>query len=169
MHKLFYVIPGLFLLLSMNTIAEASTMKISSPSFQDHQPIPKKFTCQDQDMSPELVIEGTPKEAKSLTLIVDDPDAPMGIWVHWVVYDIPPATQKIAESAVPGKQGINDFHKINYGGPCPPSGVHRYFFKVYALDTMLNLPEGKSKKDIEQAMNGHILVKAEFVGTYKKE
>lgn len=142
-------------------------MKLSSPEFEHNQSIPAKFTCQGQDINPALVIEDIPKEAKALGLIVDDPDAPMGTWVHWVVYDIP-VTNRIEENNIPGKQGINDFGRKNYGGPCPPSGRHRYLFKIYALDGELGLPEGVSKQDLEEEMSGHILDQAELIGLYEK-
>lgn len=141
-------------------------MRITSPDFGNNQIIPASFTCDGEDINPSLVIEDIPKEAKSLVLIVDDPDAPMGTWVHWVVYDIP-VTNRISQNSIPGKQGINDFRKKDYGGPCPPSGTHRYFFKIYALDTTLNLEEGISKEALEEAMQGHILDKAELIGLYK--
>lgn len=144
-------------------------MKITSPSFKNNQLIPKKFTCQGDDISPKLVIENVPANAKSLVLIVDDPDAPMGTWAHWLMYNIVADLKIIEEAAVVGKQGQNSFRKKNYGGPCPPSGTHRYFFKLYALDTILSLPEGVSKKQIEKAMKNHIIEKAELIGLYKKE
>jgi len=143
-------------------------MKISSPEFENNQFIPKKFTCQGKDINPTLIIEDIPEEAISLALIVDDPDAPMGMWVHWVIFDIP-VVGRIEENSIPGKQGINDFGRKDYGGPCPPSGTHRYYFKIYALDAMLNLQEGMSKKELERVMEGHILDKAELIGLYKKE
>ena len=142
-------------------------MKITSPEFEHNGFIPKKFTCQGEDINPALNIEGIPEETKSLALINDDPDAPGGMWVHWVVFDIP-LIVKIDEDSIPGKQGINDFRRRDYGGPCPPSGTHRYFFKVYALDRELNLKEGISKKELEKVMHGHILDKAELIGLYKK-
>ncbi|MBD3426721.1 MAG: YbhB/YbcL family Raf kinase inhibitor-like protein [Candidatus Omnitrophica bacterium] len=142
-------------------------MKITSPQFDNNGYIPAKFTCQGSDINPELVIEDIPEEAASLALIVDDPDAPMGTWVHWVVYDIPP-TGKIEEDSVPGKQGHNDFDRYNYGGPCPPSGTHRYFFKVYALSKELGLEEGIDKEALEKAMKQHIIASSELVGLYKK-
>ncbi|MCM8781826.1 MAG: YbhB/YbcL family Raf kinase inhibitor-like protein [Candidatus Omnitrophica bacterium] len=142
-------------------------MKISSPDFENNGFIPKKFTCQGKDVNPSLIIENIPAGTKCLALIVDDPDAPMGTWVHWVVYDIP-VISKIEENSIPGKQGINDFRRKNYGGPCPPSGTHRYFFKIYALDAILGLKEGVTKTDLEKAMQGHILDKAELIGLYKK-
>lgn len=142
-------------------------MKLSSPAFGPKQMIPKQFTCQGGDINPPLTIEGIPEGTKSLALIIDDPDAPMGTWIHWVVFDIPVGTV-IDENSVPGKQGRNDFGRNNYGGPCPPSGTHRYFHKIYALDTILELKEESSKRDLEKAMQGHILDKAELIGLYKK-
>ena len=143
-------------------------MKLTRPAFEHNQMISKKFTCQGNDLNPELNIAGIPAEAKSLALIVDDPDAPMGTWVHWVVFNIPPSDVKIKENSIPGIQGYNDFGRNNYGGPCPPSGTHRYFFKLYALDTELDLKEGVKKQELEKAMEGHILVKTELIGLYKK-
>lgn len=143
-------------------------MKITSPEFKNNEFIPKKFTCDGQDISPALVIEDIPKEAKSLALIMDDPDAPVGLWVHWVVYDIP-IIVKVEEDSIPGKQGMNSFGRLNYGGPCPPSGTHRYFFKIYALDKQLGLAEGVDKKTLEKITEGHILAKAELIGLYKRK
>lgn len=143
-------------------------MKITSPSFENNSDIPSKFTCEGNDVSPALVIENIPAGTKSLALIVDDPDAPGKTWVHWVVYDIP-VTNKIEEGSIPGKQGINDFDREDWGGPCPPSGTHRYYFKAYALDQMLGLDEGIDKISLEEAMEGHVLAKAEMMGLYKKK
>ncbi|MFC1624516.1 YbhB/YbcL family Raf kinase inhibitor-like protein [Candidatus Omnitrophota bacterium] len=142
-------------------------MKITSSEFENNGTIPKKFTCQGEDINPMLIIENIPSGAKSLALIVDDPDAPMGMWVHWVVYNIPIASS-IEEDTIPGKQGLNDFGRKDYGGPCPPSGTHRYFFKIYALGAELDLKEGIRKSDLEKAMEGHILAKDELIGLYKK-
>jgi Raf kinase inhibitor-like YbhB/YbcL family protein len=142
-------------------------MKLTSPAFENNKSIPSKYTCQGEDINPALVIEGIPEGTKSLALIVDDPDAPMGMWVHWVVYDIA-LIPRIDENSIPGKQGINDFRRKDYGGPCPPSGTHRYFFKLYALDQELGLDEGINKKGLEKAMQAHILQKAELIGLYKK-
>lgn len=143
-------------------------MKLTSPAFEQNKSIPAKYTCEGEDINPGLVVEGIPSEAKSLVLIVDDPDAPMGTWVHWVVWDIPVAS-RIEENSIPGKQGINDAQHHNYHGPCPPSGTHRYFFKMYALDIdKLGLPEGSDKQAVEKAMEGHILGKTELIGLYKR-
>lgn len=143
-------------------------MKLTSPEFAHNQFIPKKFTCEGEDVNPMLVIENIPKNAKSLALIMDDPDAPMGTWVHWVVFDIPVAS-RIEKNTIPGKQGVNSAGHRNYHGPCPPSGTHRYVFKVYALDTLLNLKEGITKPSLEKAMEGHILADAELIGLYKRK
>lgn len=142
-------------------------MKLSSPAFENNQSIPAKYTCQGDDINPPLAIEDIPEGTKGLALIVDDPDAPRGSWVHWVVFDIP-VVSSIEEDSIPGKLGITDSGRRDYHGPCPSSGTHRYFFKIYALDTMLNLTEGITKKDLEAKMQGHILDKAEIIGLYKK-
>jgi len=140
-------------------------MKLTSPNFKNNELIPKKFTCEGDDINPTLVIEDIPAGTKSLALIVDDPDA-RG-WVHWVVYDIPVVT-RIEENSIPGKQGMNDFGKKDYGGPCPPSGTHRYFFKIYALDKEMGLGGRVDKAALENAMKGHIVDKAELIGLYKR-
>ena len=143
-------------------------MILTSPSFKHNTSIPKKFTCQGDDINPALIIKGIPERAKSLALIMDDPDAPVGTWVHWVVFNIP-LVPGIDEGSVPGKQGVNSWGRNDYGGPCPPSGTHRYFFKLYALDTELNLDDGVSKKEVERAIEGHILEQVELIGLYKKQ
>jgi len=150
-----------------NYKSDEVNMKLTSAEFNNNEFIPKKFTCQGEDLNPALIIEDIPAGAKSLALIVDDPDAPMGTWVHWVVYNIP-IISRIDEDSVPGEQGINDFGRKDYGGPCPPSGTHRYFFKIYALDAELNLRAGFSKQELEKAMQSHILQKAELVGLQQK-
>lgn len=142
-------------------------MKLTSPSFGHNQLMPKKFTCDGEDICPALEIQDIPAGARSLALIVDDPDAPMVTWVHWVVYDIP-VISAISENSIPGKQGSNNFGRKDYGGPCPPSGTHRYFFKLYALDKKLEAKEGLSKQELEKAIHGHILDKAELIGLYKR-
>jgi len=142
-------------------------LTITSPAFESNKSIPSKYTCDSNDVNPTLNIEGIPEETKSLVLIVDDPDAPMGTWDHWIVWNIPP-TNKIEENSVPGTEGLNDFRKHSYGGPCPPSGTHRYLFKVYALDTKLDLDPNSRKKNVEKAMKDHILAKGELVGLYSR-
>jgi hypothetical protein len=143
-------------------------MKITSPSFTDGANIPAKFTGEGIDVNPALDIEDLPAGTKSLALIVDDPDAPVRTWVHWVVYDIPP-TDHINENSVPGKQGINDSGVKKYHGPYPPSGTHRYYFKIYALDKVLGVREGISGSDLEDAMKGRVLSSAELMGLYRRE
>jgi len=166
--KIFFTLSCFMLLFLVAVVEGGLTMKISSPAFENNALIPIKFTCQGQDINPELLIEGVPSGAKSLALIMDDPDAPMGTWVHWVVYNIKPVS-RIEENSIPGKQCINNFGRESYGGPCPPSGTHRYFFKIYSLDTELNLPKNATKGALEQAMRGHILDQTELVGLYKKK
>lgn len=129
--------------------------------------IPVKYTCDGADINPPLRIEGIPEGTHSLVLIVDDPDAPGGTWDHWIVWNIP-LVETIEEDSVPGTEGLNDFKTQSYGGPCPPSGTHRYFFKVYALDTTLDLPTTSTKTDVEQAMIGHILANGELIGLYSR-
>ena len=153
----------------------AKKMEIKSSAFETGEMIPKLYTCDGQDISPPLTWSGAPPETKSFALISDDPDAPMGTWIHWVVYDIKPASKELpakvlSQDTMPNgaKQGVNDFKKIGYGGPCPPSGVHRYFFKLYALDTKLNLEGQVTKKQLLAAMEGHVLAQAELVGKYKR-
>ena len=145
-------------------------MKLTSTVFQNNAPIPSEYTCDGADLSPPLIISDVPPNAKSLILIMDDPDAPVGNWDHWVVFNIPPSANQIQKGKEPdGAAGKNSWGKAGYGGPCPPSGTHRYFFKLYALDTELNLPEGSPKKDIEKEMQGHIVAKAELMGIYKRK
>lgn len=142
-------------------------LKVSSPAFQNQESIPSKFTCEGKNVSPPLEIENIPDEAKCLVLIVDDPDAPIAAWVHWLAWNIP-VTHHIKENTIHGTEGINDFEKPGYGGPCPPFGTHRYFFKVYALDTLLDLNQNIRKPELEKAMSGHIIGFGELIGTYKK-
>lgn len=142
---------------------------LQSPAFHDEEMIPARYTCQGQDINPPLEIAGLPEHTATLVLIFDDPDAPMGTWVHWVVWNILPGTN-IAENSVPTNalQGKNSWGKNSYGGPCPPSGTHRYFFKLYALDTALSLPQTATKADVEKAMKGHILGETTLMGKYRK-
>ena len=143
-------------------------LTVKSPAFENNKPIPKKYSCDGEEVNPPLTVEGIPKEAKTLALIVDDPDAPRGTFDHWVVWNIPP-TGAIAENSVPGTEGVNSAGQYAYVGMCPPSGTHRYFFKVYALDVKLELkPEQAKKKDLEKAMQGHIVAKGELIGLYRR-
>jgi len=149
---------------------------ISSTSFQNGGAIPRKFTCDGADVSPELAWANPPAGTQSFVLIADDPDAPAGTWTHWVLFDVPAKAVSLPEGVpkvdeIPdgGRQGRNDFRKIGYGGPCPPPGKpHRYFFKLYALGRMLNLKPGSARREVEDAMQSHILGKAELMGTYRR-
>jgi Raf kinase inhibitor-like YbhB/YbcL family protein len=146
---------------------EFKALTVSSSAFKENQTIPVKYTCMGDDINPPLEISHIPDEARSLALIVDDPDAPVKTWVHWIVWNIP-ITHHIEENTVPGQEGKNDFGKTSWGGPCPPGGTHRYFFKVYALDTLLKLSAGANKQQLEQAMHGHILAYGSLMGLFSK-
>jgi len=144
-------------------------MELSSPVFGHQEPIPTKYTCEGEDLSPPLAIAGVPEGAKSLVLIVEDPDAPRGTFDHWITWNLDPDTRVLAEGESPAHQGRNDFGSVGYRGPCPPPGKpHHYFFKLYALDTTLKLSEGSSKKDVLKAIEGHVLADVEIVGTYQR-
>jgi hypothetical protein len=163
----------LALLFAVFVSKEAMTMgafQITSPAFQNNGQIPRLYTCDGKDINPALVIAGVPQGTRSLALICDDPDAPVGIWVHWVAWNIDPGVKEIKENTVPSGavQGVNDFRKHAYGGPCPPSGTHRYFFKVYALDQMLQIGPNSTKADLEKAMKGHVLAEGQLVGLYQR-
>lgn len=148
---------------------EIGNMKLSSSVFENEGAIPSEYTCDGADVSPSLTFSGIPENTKSLALIMDDPDAPMGTWVHWLIWNIPPNITGFSKGEnITYPQGKNDFGKLDYGGPCPPSGTHRYFFKLYALDTMLELKEGANKKLLESAMSGHIIEETMLIGTYKR-
>lgn len=149
------------------TIAARATLKISSPVFEHEGYIPMKYSCEGQNTNPPLIITEFPKETVSLALIVEDPDAPQKIFDHWIVWNIKPQ-EAILENTSPGKMGKNSWGENRYTGPCPPSGTHRYYFKVYALDTLLDFDADTDKKLIEQAMQNHILAYGELMGLYKK-
>ncbi len=153
------------------------TIQLVSSAFTEGSPIPVKYTCDGRDVSPPLKWSGAPQNAKSFALIADDPDAPVGTWVHWVLYNLPataaelpegvPTTDTLSSGAV---QGRNDFRRIGYGGPCPPRGSpHRYFFKIYALDTMLSLKPGATKQELLKVMQGHILAEGQLMGRYSRK
>ena len=148
----------------------AAKLAVTSTAFAEGQTIPKLFTCDDRDVSPPLSFAGVPPQAKSLALIVDDPDAPMGTWVHWVLFGLPPDQKALPQAYQPKgpvKQGKNSFGKVLYGGPCPPSGPpHRYFFRLYALDRALDLKAGASRADVDTALKGHVLAEATLMGRY---
>jgi len=150
-------------------------LKVTSSAFAEGGLIPSKYTCDGADISPPLQWDTVPEGTKSIALVSDDPDAPMGTWVHWVLFNLPHDTNELAENIPPdktlsngAKQGTNDFGRIGYGGPCPPSGTHRYFFKIYALDTLIDLPPGVRKQQLLKAMDGHILAQGQLIGKYKR-
>jgi len=150
-------------------------MELMSDVFAPDALIPVLYTCDGKDISPPLKWTNPPAEAKSFALVADDPDAPMGTWLHWLIWNIPAGAHSLAASQSTAKelpagarQGTNDFHKIGYGGPCPPSGTHRYNFRLYALDRILDLPGGASRAQLEAAMKGHILAEARLVGKYRR-
>ena len=150
-------------------------LSITSPVFKNGSPIPALYSCKGRDISPALSWSDAPAGTRSLALILDDPDAPGGTWVHWVIYNIPASAGGLQEAAPIQAQladgslnGINSWGKLGYGGPCPPSGTHRYFFKLYALDTMLSLPSGANKQNLLSAMMNHILALVELIGTFSK-
>jgi len=152
---------------------------VTSTAFKEGASIPVKHTCDGADLSPPLAWSGAPAGAAAFALIADDPDAPAGTWVHWVLYDLPGTSSELPENVAKTEtpaglggatQGKNDFHRTGYGGPCPPPGpAHRYFFKLYALDTPLRLNPGAAKRDLEAAMKGHILATAQLMGTYARQ
>ena len=150
--------------------AEGARMKINSSAFQEGGNIPSKFTCDGSDTSPPLQITGVPSEAKTLVLIADDPDAPSGLFTHWLVWNIPAQTNSVAEGSTPkGVHGTNDFGKSGYKGPCPPPGTHRYSFKIFALDRELDLRGGAKRSQVDAAMKGHVIAQGELVGRYARK
>ena len=150
-------------------------MKVISSAFSEGGMIPGKYTCDDINVSPPLEWSQAPKGTKTFALICDDPDAPMGTWVHWVLFNLPAGVNELPENIPPveklpsgAKQGSNDFQKIGYGGPCPPGGTHRYYFKIFALDEELTIQSGDTKSELLKAMEGHILSEAQLMGRYKR-
>lgn len=150
-------------------------IKITTRAFVPGGKIPGKYTCDGLDVSPPLAWTSVPEGTKTFALICDDPDAPMGTWVHWVLFNLPADIQELPENIPPerelesgAKQGMNDFRKIGYGGPCPPGGTHRYYFKLYALDTELDLEVGATKRELLKAMEGHILAEGQLMGRYER-
>jgi len=152
-------------------------MALTSSAFKEGQPIPSQYTCDGKNISPPLTWNGAPAGTASLAIIVDDPDAPMGVWTHWVLFNLPPDSSDLPEGAAQSEsalhsavQGRNDFKRLGYGGPCPPAGKqHRYFFKTYALDITLNLAPGATSKEVQAAMTKHILAEGQLMGTYQKK
>ena len=150
--------------------------ELSSSAFKENEVIPKQYTCDAEDLSPPLQWTEPPEGTKSFALISDDPDAPVGTWVHWVLYDLPPEAQELPEGVLTdetlpsgARQGLTDFRRVGYGGPCPPPGsYHRYFFKLYALDVKVGLPPRATKAKLLEAMEGHILAETQLMGRYKR-
>lgn len=150
-------------------------IKITSSAFEPGGMIPVQYTCDGQDVSPPLSWGDMPEGTASIALICDDPDAPMGTWVHWVLFDLQPDTRGLPENIpteesldMGGTHGTNDFRRLGYGGPCPPGGTHRYFFKIYALDKKMDIPAGSTKAQLLKAMEGHILAEGELMGRYRR-
>jgi Raf kinase inhibitor-like YbhB/YbcL family protein len=173
---------SLFILLStfpiqnkFNILTGGKAMKLISTAFDEGAMIPEKYTCDDIDISPPLNWSSVPEGTKSFAIICDDPDAPMGTWVHWVIYNLPANINELSENVpdldiLPNgvKQGKNDFGKIGYGGPCPPGGTHRYYFKIYALNEEFNIEAGITKSELLKAIEGHILSEGQLMGRYKR-
>ncbi|MBN2358013.1 MAG: YbhB/YbcL family Raf kinase inhibitor-like protein [Deltaproteobacteria bacterium] len=151
-------------------------LKLESAAFKQGEPIPNKYTCSAEDLSPPLSWSGVPAAAKSLALICDDPDAPRGTWVHWVLYNLDPETTSLPEGVAKeasgpasSRQGTSDFKRVGYGGPCPPPGKpHRYFFKLYAVDRILGLDDGATKAEVMKAIEGHVVARGELMGTFAR-
>lgn len=182
-NKIFFLLISLTCLYSFNGTTNKlyaktkgdTKMTITSTAFSDGGMIPKDYTCDGKDISPPLAWTNVPKGTKSLAIICDDPDAPAGTWVHWVLFNIPTTVNELPKNIPPvkvfengAKHGINDFQKFGYGGPCPPSGTHRYYFKLYALDVKLMQQPGMTKAVLLNAMQDHILAKAQLMGKYKQ-
>ncbi len=166
-----YTDAGFFQIKGYGINTPEAALTLTSPAFENEGSIPAKFTCDDLDISPELTISGVPEGTTSLALIVDDPDAPGGTWTHWTAWNIPPDTTRIPENTVLQgvTEGLTDFGVPGYGGPCPPVGVHRYFFKLHALDIMLDLPASATPDDITAAMEGHVKAEAVLMGRYERQ
>jgi Raf kinase inhibitor-like YbhB/YbcL family protein len=178
-RKVWYLLIAFFLLFlwqGTETMGgKKMEIKVKSTAFEEGGKIPKQYTCDGSDVSPPLAWSAIPEGTKSIALICDDPDAPMGTWVHWVLFNLPPDVKELPEN-VPARKnlengaihGINDFRNLGYGGPCPPSGTHRYYFKVYALDMQINLKAGITKGKLLKAMKGHILAEGQLMGKYTR-
>jgi Raf kinase inhibitor-like YbhB/YbcL family protein len=154
---------------------ERMDIKVTSSAFKDGELIPRRYACNGADVSPPLAWTGVPEAAQTISLICDDPDCPGSTWVHWVLFNLPAGVKELAEAVPPNmelangaRQGHNDWHRIGYGGPCPPGGTHRYFFKVYALDVALDLQPGATKAELLGAMEGHVLAQGQLMGRYRR-
>ena len=171
MAVLFFMALAIVFAGSARGVKPKANMKITSPAFREGGAIPAKFSRDGGNVSPELNVSGAPAEAKSLVLIVDDPDAPVGLFTHWLVWNIDAKTTRIAERSVPSGavQGTNDFPGARYDGPQPPSGTHRYYFRIFALDQVLNLADGAKRKELEAAMKGHVIAQGQLMGRFTKK
>jgi len=172
MQKAIVAVTSVIVLAAIGLLAAGGAkMKITSSAFQEGGDIPSKFSRDGQDINPALRIEGTPSNAKSLLLIMDDPDAPVGLFTHWLVWNIGPKTTEIAEKSMPkgAVQGTNDYPTLGYGGPQPPSGTHRYYFKIFALDQTLDLKAGAKRAEVDAAMRGHVTAQGELMGRYSRQ
>jgi len=170
MKTLILVFTG-FLIFPSLVLADSGSndFQISSAAFENNTDIPKKYTCDGGDINPPLSFKNVPAQAKSLALTISDPDAPEGVWSHWVIYNIPPNIGEIIENTNPGTEGLSDFGKYTYGGPCPSDEkLHHYIFRAYALNTILNINEGPTLSEVEKALRGRTISKAELIGTYQK-
>jgi Raf kinase inhibitor-like YbhB/YbcL family protein len=169
------IIPISLILAPLSSGGFNMAITLSSSAFTEGAMIPPKYTCDAENISPDLKWSGVPQEAKSLALICDDPDAPVGTWVHWVLFNLPAGVNALQAGIPPeavlkngARHGKNDFRMLGYGGPCPPGGTHRYFFKIYALDTLLSLESGSTKAQLLAAMKDHILAEGQMMGKYKR-
>ena len=157
--------------LAVDAPTDTPQLKLTSPAFLNAKPIPTTYSCDGDDLNPPLSISGVPRETKSLVLIMDDPDAPGGVWVHWLLWNIDPGTTRIPKGSVPAgaQQGLNSWQRKGYRGPCPPPGTHRYFFRLYALKERLDLPGSANRKDLDRVMEGKVLARSELLGIYSRK
>lgn len=161
------MIPSVFGLMLFALFTQPAALTLTSPAFLDGGAIPEKYTCEGKNINPPLAISNIPQGTQTLVLLVDDPDAPNATFDHWVAWNMEPVSS-IAENSAPGMQGKNGSGKTGYIGPCPPNGTHRYYFKLYALNSRLSLKEGAGKQQVEEAIRGHVLASCQLMGTYKK-
>lgn len=175
MKRRLSIVVGLFLFVARPIAGGPMTLQVTSSAFSEGSSIPTQYTCDGKDVSPPLSWTGLPAATKSVALVCDDPDAPAGVWVHWVVYNLPLSSSGLPEGVPPrdeitggGLQGKNDFRKTGYGGPCPPGGTHRYVFTLYALDSDVKLPAGATKAQLLGAIRGHVLAEGKLTGKYSR-
>jgi Raf kinase inhibitor-like YbhB/YbcL family protein len=169
------VTAAILILSTLSAGGAVMSLTITSAAFTEGAMIPRRYTCDAQDISPDLKWSGAPAATRSFAMICDDPDAPVGTWVHWVLFNIPAGVSELPAGVAPdavlqngARHGMNDFRNLGYGGPCPPRGTHRYFFRLYALDTMLTLESASTKAQVAAAMKGHVLAEGQLMGTYTR-